>query len=57
MTNFFQSTHPKNGDDITIEYDEDHRLVNATYDNEEEVDITPRVKASLQSDIDTFVSN
>ncbi len=57
MSNYFQTTHPTNGYDVTVEYDEDKRLVNAVYDNDEDVELTPSVKAHLQADIDNFVQN
>jgi hypothetical protein len=54
---FITSTHPKNGDDVIIEYDEDYRFVNAVYTNDEDVEITPAIKSHFQSDIDTFIKN
>ena len=57
MSNYFCSTHPKNGLDVTIEYDEDFRLVDATYSDDESVDLTPHTKASLQADIDSYINS
>ncbi|WP_338853888.1 hypothetical protein WE348_21745 (plasmid) [Alteromonas macleodii] len=53
---FFQSTHPKNIHDIIVEYDADLRLVNATYDDGEDVELTDSVKSHLQDDINHFAS-
>ena len=53
---FLTTTHPKNSFDVTVEFDEDHRLVNAVYDDGEDVELTDAVKSHLQDDIDRFVS-
>ncbi len=57
MTNFFASTHPKNANDVVVEYDEDHRFINAVYDDGEDVDITPAIKEHFQNDINQFVKD
>lgn len=54
---FITSTHPKNGNDVVIEYDEDYRFTNAVYTDDEEVEITPAIKAHFQNDIDNFVKD
>lgn len=54
MNRFFQSTHPKNGHDVNIEFDEDQRLVAATYTDGEDVELTNMVKSHFQSDIEIF---
>lgn len=51
---FFTTTHPKNGYDVTVELDEDFRVVNATYDDGEDVDMTPVIKEHFQSDANLF---
>ena len=56
-SNFISSTHPKNGCDVTVEYDEDQRFVNAVYDDDEDVDITPSIKSHFQADINQFVKS
>ena len=56
-SNFISSTHPKNGCDVTVEYDEDKRFVNAVYCDDEDVDITPAVKSQFQTDINNFVQS
>lgn len=53
-TSFFNTTHPKNSFDVTVEYDEDLRFVDAVYDDGEDVDITPAIKSHFQSDINVF---
>ena len=53
---FLTTTHPKNGHDVTVEFDENHRLVNAEYDDGEDVELTDVVKSHLQDDINHFVS-
>lgn len=53
---FFTTTHPKNGLDVTVEYNEDRRFVNAVYSDDEDVEITPIVKSHFQDDIDQFAS-
>lgn len=55
MSQFLQTTHPKNGHDVNVEFDEDHRFVGATYDDGEDVDITPVIKSHFQDDINRFV--
>ena len=55
MYNFFETTHPKNGYDIVVHYDEDCKLVSADYGDGECVELTSAIKASLQADIDAFV--
>lgn len=54
MNRFFQTTHPKNGHDVNIEFDEDHRLVAATYTDGEDVELTDMVKSHFESDIKAF---
>ncbi|WP_063661510.1 hypothetical protein [Aliivibrio fischeri] len=52
---FFATTHPKNGCDIMVTYDENQKFVNAEYiDDEEQIDITTSIETLLQDDIDTF---
>jgi hypothetical protein len=48
---FFSATHPKNGCDVVVKYDEDFRFVDATYDDGETVDLTDRIKSQFQDDI------
>lgn len=55
MSNHFQTTHPKNSFDVTVTFDEDFRLVNATYDDGEDVELNDVIKSHLQADIDFFV--
>jgi len=54
VNRFFQSTHPKNGHDVYIGFDEDQRLVAATYTDGEDVELTDMVKSHFQSDIEIF---
>ncbi|APE04065.1 hypothetical protein BM526_19030 (plasmid) [Alteromonas mediterranea] len=52
----FETTHPKNSHNVIVEYDANLRLVNATYEDGEDVDLTDVVKAHLQDDINHFAS-
>jgi spore coat polysaccharide biosynthesis protein SpsF (cytidylyltransferase family) len=53
---FFVTTHPKNSYDITVEYDEDYRLVNAVYtSDDEEIEMSDSIKSYLQVDINNYV--
>jgi hypothetical protein len=54
MYNFFETTHPKNGYDIVVHYDETGKLVSAEYGDGECVEVTSSIKATLQADIDAF---
>lgn len=56
MTQAIATTHPKNGCDVTLYFDEDKRLTHAYYDNDEEVELTSSIKSQFQADINTFVS-
>ena len=57
MSKHFQTMHPRNGFDVIVEFDEDKRLVGATYTDGEDVELTEVVKIHLQSDIDIFHSD
>lgn len=52
---YFEATHPKNGSDVTIAYDEDLKLVSATYSSDgEEVDLTDSIKQRFLSEINQY---
>lgn len=57
MSNSFATTHPKNGYDVTITYDEDFKLTSAVYDDGEEVALNASIKAKLQADIYAYCRN
>ncbi len=51
-----ETTHPENGYDVTLRFDEDKRLTDAYYDNDEQVELTSSIKSQFQADIDTYFS-
>lgn len=54
---FLTTTHPKNGHNVTVEFNEDLRVVNATYDDGEEIEMTPAIQEHLQADVNTYARN
>lgn len=54
MSNALATTHPKNGYDVTLTYDEDYKLTSAVYDDGEDVGLNASIKAQFQADIDTY---
>lgn len=55
MNNQLQTTHPKNSFDVTVEFDEDFKVVNAKYDDGEDVEMNDVIKSHFQADIDLYV--
>ncbi|MBD80305.1 MAG: hypothetical protein CL840_15425 [Crocinitomicaceae bacterium] len=57
MSNHFEANHPIDGSDIVVEYDDDGRLVGATYQGDGlDVDISDGViKNKIQADIDHYL--
>lgn len=59
MSKHFEANHPVDGSDIVVEYDEDGRLVGATYQGDDaDVDLSDsNVKSKIQADIDLYLDN
>ena len=55
LNNTFQTTHPKNGFDVNVTFDEDFRVVGATYDDGEDIEMNNVIKSHLQADVNHFV--
>lgn len=54
MSHFFETSHPENGFDVVVCFDEDNRLVSASYSDDADVPLTPTVKEALQTEIDAY---
>jgi hypothetical protein len=55
MSNTLITGHPKTGENVTLVCDDKFKLVSATYDDGEAVELTDRCLFDFQHDINFFI--